>query len=181
MDFGFMQSSTSDFSCPNLATDWVVRSLDGFNSFLSIVDELSCYCWVFLCSSKEPPIDEVSTFLDIFGWDNDGVIRCDQGGELAKLNVFVSTLLKNFNYVIESMGPDSPSQNGGIKRFNQTLGTMARCLLYGASLPATYWSYALVHMVYLLNCLVHSRTKRTPNEVWWGTQLDLSHLRVFGS
>ena len=42
MDFGFMQSSTSNFSCPNLATDWVVQSLDGFNSYLLIVDELSC-------------------------------------------------------------------------------------------------------------------------------------------
>jgi hypothetical protein len=58
---------------------------------------------------------------------------------------------------------------------------MTCCFLYGASLPATYWSYALVHMVYLLNCLVHSCTKRTPYEVWWGTQPDLSHLRVFGS
>ncbi len=65
------------------------------------MDELSCYCWVFLCSSKEPPIDEVSTFLDIFGRDNGGVIRCNQGGELAKSNAFVSTMLKNFNYAIE--------------------------------------------------------------------------------
>jgi hypothetical protein len=52
------------------------------------MDELSRYCWVFLCSSKEPPIDEVSTFLDIFGQDNGGIIQCNQGGELDKLNVF---------------------------------------------------------------------------------------------
>jgi hypothetical protein len=78
----------------------VVCSLDGFNSYLLIVDELSCYCWVFLCSSKEPSVDEVSAFLDIFGRDNGGVIRCDQGGELAKSNAFVATMLKNFNHVI---------------------------------------------------------------------------------
>jgi hypothetical protein len=89
-------------------------------------------------------------------------------------------MLKNFNYIIKPMGADSPSQNGGVC-FNQTLGTMTRCLLYGASLPATYWAYALVHAVYLLNRLIHSRTKRTPYKVWWGTQPDLSHLRVFGS
>jgi hypothetical protein len=83
-----MPLSTSDFSCPSLATDRVVHSLDGFNSYLLIVDELSRYCWVFLCSSKEPPIDEVSTFLDIFGQDNGGIIQCNQGGELDKLNVF---------------------------------------------------------------------------------------------
>jgi hypothetical protein len=181
MDFRFMQSSTSNFSCPNLATDWMVCSLDGFNSYLLIVDELSRYCWVFLCSSKEPPINEISAFLNIFGWDNCGIIRCNQGGELAELNAFVSTMLENFNNVLEPTGADSPSQNGGIECFNQTLGAMTHCLLYGASLSATYWSYALVHVVYLLNCLVHSRTKRTPYKVWWGTQLDLSHLWVFGS
>ena len=43
VDFGFMPLSTSDFSCPNLAMDRVVRSLDGFNSYLLIVDELSRY------------------------------------------------------------------------------------------------------------------------------------------
>jgi hypothetical protein len=176
-----MQSLTSNFSCPNLATDPVVCSLDGFNSYLLIVDELSRYCWVFLCLSKEPPIDEVSTFLDIFGRDNDGIIWCDQGGELAKSNAFVSTMLKIFNYVTEPTRADSPSQNRGVECINQTLGTMTCCLLYGASLPATYWLYALVHAVYLLNHLVHSRTKHTPYKVWWGTQPDLSHLRVFGS
>jgi hypothetical protein len=182
MDFGFMRSSTSDFSCPNLATDrvGVVRSLDVFNSYLLIVDELSRYCWFFLYLSKEPTIDEVSAFLDIFGRNIGGIIRCNQGGELAKLNAFVSIMLKIFNYVIEPTGADSPSQNGGFERFNQTLGTMTRCLLYGASLPARYWSYALVHAVYLLNCLIHSRTKCTPYEVWWGTQPDLSHLWFFG-
>jgi hypothetical protein len=58
---------------------------------------------------------------------------------------------------------------------------MTRAILYGASLPAEYWSYALVHLVYLLNQLVHSRTKRTPYEALSGTKPDLSHLRVFGS
>ena len=51
----------------------------------------------------------VSAFLNIFGRDNGGIIRCNQGGELAKSNAFVSTILKNFNYVLEPTGADSPS------------------------------------------------------------------------
>jgi hypothetical protein len=58
---------------------------------------------------------------------------------------------------------------------------MTRALLYGASLPAEYWLYALVHSVYLLNHLVHSCTKLTPCEALSGSKQDLSHLRVFGS
>jgi hypothetical protein len=43
---------------------------------------------------------------------------------------------------VEPTGADSPSQNGGVEHFNQTLGTMTHALLYGASLPVEYWSYA---------------------------------------
>jgi hypothetical protein len=68
-------------------------------------------------------------------------------------------MLKEFNYKVEPTGADSPSQNGGVERFNQTLGTITWALLYGAFLPAEYWSYALVQLVYLLNRLVHSHTK----------------------
>jgi hypothetical protein len=69
-------------------------------------------------------------------------------------------MLKEFNYKVEPTGAGSPSQNGAVERFNQTLGTMTRALMYGASLPAEYWSYVLVHLVSLLDHLVHSHTKR---------------------
>jgi hypothetical protein len=85
-------------------------------------------------------------------------------------------MLKEFNYKVEPTDADSPSQNGGGERFNQMLGTMTRALLYGASLPAEYRSYALVHSVYLLNRLVHSPTKRTPYEALSGSKPNLSHL-----
>jgi hypothetical protein len=175
-DFGFIRSSTTDYSRPSPATDRIVHSVDGFNSYLLVVDEFLCYAWVFLCASKEPPIDKMSTFLWVFGLAEGGVLQCDQGGELSKSTRWCLHMLMEFNYKVEPTGADSPSQNGGVERFNQTLGTMTRALLYGASLPAEYWSYALVHSVYLLNCLVHSHTKRTPYEALSGTKSNLSHL-----
>jgi hypothetical protein len=48
MDFGFMRASASDFSRPNKKTDRVVTSCDGFSSYLLIVDEATCFIWVFL-------------------------------------------------------------------------------------------------------------------------------------
>jgi hypothetical protein len=89
-------------------------------------------------------------------------------------------MLKEFNYKVEPTGADSPSQNGGVEIFNQMLGTMTRTLLYGASLPAEYWSYELVYLAYLLNRLVHSHRKCTLYEALSGSKPDLSHLRVFG-
>jgi hypothetical protein len=76
---------------------------------------------------------------------------------------------------------DSPSQNGGAESYNHTLAVKVRTLLYGAGLPARFWSSALLHAVYLHNRLVHSATDRTPYEGWYGRKLDVMHLKTFGS
>ena len=55
MGFGFMRASTLDYSRRDKAKDWVVISYDGYSSYLLIVDEASCYIWVFLTASKSPP------------------------------------------------------------------------------------------------------------------------------
>jgi len=52
---------------------------------------------------------------------------------------------------------------------------------YGSGLPAKFWSAALLHSIYLHNCLVHSETKVTPFERYFGMKPDLSHLKLFGS
>jgi hypothetical protein len=41
MDFGFMRSSTSDYTHPNRSTDRVVSSYDGYTSYLLVINEAS--------------------------------------------------------------------------------------------------------------------------------------------
>ena len=67
MDFGFMRASTSNFTKPTKKDDRVVLSYDGFSSYRLIVDEASRFVWVFLKSTKEPPLDIVDAFLSRFG------------------------------------------------------------------------------------------------------------------
>jgi hypothetical protein len=91
MDFGFLRASTSDFSRPDKDRDRVVTSFDGYNAYLIIVDEYTKYVWVYLCVSKDPPIDLIELHLDQFG--TKGIhIRCDQGGELAGCTDFVTRM-----------------------------------------------------------------------------------------
>ena len=106
---------------------------------------------MFLCESKEPPVEYASQFLTAFGLKSGGVIRCDQGGELARSEEFRTEMLKRHGYVVEPTGADSPSQNGGAERMNGTLGVMVQTLLYGAELEAEFWSAALLHAIYLYN------------------------------
>jgi hypothetical protein len=181
MDFGFMRASTSDYSRRDKSKDRVVSSYDGFSSYLLIVDEASRYVWVFLTASKSPPIDIVKEFLTQHGHDNGGCIRTDQGGELARSSAFQDMLLRDFHYTLKPTGTDSPSQNGAVEVYNDKFAVRTRTLLYGSGLPAKFWSAALLHSVYLHNRLVHSETKATPFERYFGTKPDLSHLKVFGS
>lgn len=181
MDYGFMRASNDDFTKPSNKTDRIVESFDGYTSYLLIVDETSKYSWIFLTKSKDPPVEICKMFMKEFGHDQGGCIRCDQGGELARSMEWRTAMKKEFNYTVEPTGADSPSQNGQVERYNDTVATIVRTLLYGAHLPAKYWSAAAVHAVYLMNRRVHSATGETPYEGWWDELPDLSRLRVFGS
>ncbi len=75
-------------------------------------------------------------------------------------------MLKEFDYIVEPTGTDSPSQNGGAEIYNNTLAVKVWMLLYRSGLPAQFWSAALLHAVYLHNQLAHLATGKTPFEGW---------------
>jgi hypothetical protein len=181
MDFGFMQASSLDCSRPNKKHDWIIVSWDRYSSYLLVVNEASLYIWVFLTKSKEPPLDIIDTFLDRFGHVNGGLIRSDQGGELARSFTFSYLILRKHKYVIEPTGADSPSQNGAVEIYNVKLAICTRTLLFGSGLSAKYWSSALIHVVYLHNQLVHTVTWKTQFEAYFGAKPYLSCLKLFGS
>lgn len=180
MNFGFLRASNFDYTRPDKSKDRVIQSLDGYNSYLLIVDEYTQHIWVFLCKSKEPPLDLVNLHMDIFGSRLGGSIRCDQGGKLARSHNFVNQMTLR-NYSVEPTGADNPSQNESVEKWNDILAVTVRVLLYGSGLPATFWSAALHHAVWLHNRRVHKAAMMTPFEAWHGVKPDLTRLRVFGS
>ena len=109
MDFWFLRASTAVFGRPNVGTDRVVRSFDGYESYLLAVDETGRHVWVFLTESKEPPTETVTAFLRRHGHKDGGMIRCDQGGELARSEEFRTRVLKECDYVVEPTGADDPA------------------------------------------------------------------------
>ena len=161
MDFGFMQASANNYHCPTKATDRIVSSYDGYCAYLLVIDGASRHTRAFLTESKEPPIAICSAFLCCFG-NKTGIIRTDQGGKLARSDLFIKTMLKEFDYVLETTCSNSPSQNGSAEIYNNTLAVKVRTLLYGSGLPVKFWLEALLHSVYRHNHLVHSATNKTP-------------------
>ena len=47
MDFGFMKGKQDNIS---------LRSHDGYNSYLLIIDYYTRYLWIFLSKNKQPPL-----------------------------------------------------------------------------------------------------------------------------
>ena len=87
MDFAFMQSSAEDYRRPNKDTDRIITLYDGYSLHLVIVDGASRRVWVFLTKTKDPPIDILRAFMTRFA-SNTGLVRTDQGGELARSGTF---------------------------------------------------------------------------------------------
>ena len=177
IDFGFMRGEFSEKD-PN---GRIITSVDGYNSYAIIVDRATRWIWILLTKSKHPPIEFTEKILKSFKPTTyQRRIRTDQGGELAKSQEF-QEMIANHNYILEPTGAYTPEQNGMAERPNQTLGQMTRCLLHSSGLSDKYWSYAILHAVYVKNRLPHYSIKKTPYEAFHGRKPDLSHLRCFGS
>ena len=181
MDFGFVRSK-----------DWVsktedgttITSIDGFNSYLLVIDKATRYLWVYLTKRKTPPLSIVEKLLDFYGprIKGDKVIRTDLGGELARSFAF-QKLVSTHKYRLETTGAYSSKQNGLVERPHRDLANIMRSLLYNSDLGPQYWSFALTHAVYLKNRWPHQSLTHniTPYQALTNRIPDLSRLRIFGS
>lgn len=171
MDFGFLCVSSSTYT-KDLKEARIVKSHDGFNSYLLIVDSYSHFVWNFLTASKYPPIDIVSNFLQSQklhqGCCN---VMTDLGGELGDSNVFQQVVAKH-GYQPTATGANFPYQNGLCEHISNTLGIF-QPLLYSSGLSAIYWSDALLHSVYLYNIFIiepsnvlHEKNTPASNPIW---------------
>ena len=81
-------------------------------------------------------------------------------------------------------GPPSsnstPQQNGVAERRNRTLLDMVRSMMSHATLPISFWGYALETAAYILNLVPSKSVPRTPQEMWTGRKPSLSHIHIWG-
>ena len=182
MDFGFMRSSTSDYARPNKATDRLVLSYDGFNSYLLIIDEVLHYAWVFLTKSKKIPC-----------WIS--FARFSPCMAIGMVGVFVRTKVGNWRLVLHLVTfffknidtPWSPPvqiapRKTVLSRYIMTNSAFAHdpfCMVLasllstGPRLWSTLFIYTTIWSIWPLGS--------TPFEVYNKQQLDLEYLKTFGS
>ena len=176
-DFGFVRSKDYNHKDDDGRTQ---TSIDGKNSYLLIIDRKTRYTWVYVSSSKVPPLEFCQKVLNKFKSScAHKTIRCDQG-ELANSQAF-NQMIDDEGFTLQVTGADNSKQNGMAERPHRTYGNMMRCVLHSAGLGPEYWSFALLHCVYLKNRLPHRSINMSPYEAITTVKPDLSGLRIFGS
>lgn len=108
-------------------------------------------------------------------WSKIKILRSDNVLEFC--NAELRQIYEGSGIVHQTSASYSPEQNGKAERMNRTLVGKARSMLFEANLGKSYWAEA----PYLLNVTPRNIFKyKSPEEIWTGKTIDLSHLRVFG-
>ena len=138
MDFGFVKGRNESYNITNNNTvkkkGKIVKSINGYQCYLIIINRVTRYTWIFLSKNKQLPIATVKHLLDKFkSNDPNRTVHTDQGGELGHCTKF-SAMIVECDFALEETGPDASSQNGLTDRPNRTFGQMMRCMLHSAEL-----------------------------------------------
>jgi hypothetical protein len=159
-----------------------VLSLSGYKYYLVILDDYSHFLWTFPLRLKS---DMFTTLTYFFAWVSTQfrclvhALQCDNGREFDN-NASRSFFLTH-GVQLRLSCPYTSAQNGRAERMIRTTTNMIRCLLFQASLPATYWAEALHTATHLLNRLPSKAVSHpTPHFALYSTAPSYDHLRVFG-
>lgn len=150
--------------------------------FLTIIDDHSRYCYVYLIKNKSDAPSCIKDFVEMtkttFG-KKPKIIRSDRGREYIN-NDLISYMNKE-GIRAQYTAPHSPQQNSVAERKNRTLVEMTRCMLIDSGLDKKYWGEALHNANYLLNRLPSTAIPSTAYELWFAKKPDVTDTQIFGS
>lgn len=159
------------------------KSIGHAKYLLTIIDDYSRYVFVFFLKKKSEVIEQFRNFkVFIENQMNKKIkiIRSDGGGEYDS-NAMNDFCVK-FGIQHQFTAPYTPEQNGVAERWNRTLTERAKCLLFDACLPNSYWAEAISMAAYLKNRTISASLNcKTPYELFHGKIANMTDLKIFGT
>ena len=158
-----------------------VQARGAYTYFVTFTDDLSRYGYVYLMRHKSETLDKFKEFKNEV--ENQlgkkiKALRSDRGGEY--LSQEFIDYLKECGIISQLTPPRTPEWNGVSERRNRTLMDMVRSMMSHASLPMSFWGYALETAAYTLNRVPTKTVDKTPYELWFGKKPNLSYLKIWG-
>ncbi|RVW37000.1 Retrovirus-related Pol polyprotein from transposon TNT 1-94 [Vitis vinifera] len=167
-----------------------VPCFTGDKYFITFIDDLSRYGYVYLMHEKSQAIDIFEMFITEVERQLDKkikIVRSDRGGEYYGRYDESGQNPGPFAKFLEKRGiraqytmPGTPQQNGVAERRNRTLMEMVRSMMSYSSVPISLWGEALKTAMYILNRVPSKAVPKTPFELWTGRKPSLRHIHIWG-
>ena len=153
----------------------------GYEYFVTFTDDYSRYGYIYLLHHKSECFDKFKTYkAEVEKQLSKSIksLRSDRGGEY--LSTEFLDYLSEAGITSQLTAPGTPQQNGVSERRNRTLLEMVRSMMSYASLPISFWGYALETAAYILNLVPSKSVPKSPFELWKGRKPSLNHIRIWG-
>ena len=154
---------------------------DGNRYYVTFTDDFSRYGYVYLIKHKSDTFEVFKRYQNEV--ENQlgrkiKVLRSDRGGEYLSIEFFDH--LRDCGIVSQLTPPRTPQLNGVAERRNRTLLDMVRSMMSRATLPMSFWGYALETAAHILNLVPTKKVSKTPHEMWKGKSPSLGHIKIWG-
>lgn len=153
---------------------------EGERFYLTITDDFSHFCVVYLLKTKGEAKQYVIDFIEQLEANGNRVsrIRSDNGGEFSSKDFNTFCQIKGIRQ--EFTAAYTPQQNGLSERLNRTLLDKVRTMFADTNLPRHLWGEAIRCAAYLLNRSPTSALNGDIPAVKFYGKCDLDKLRIFG-
>ena len=149
--------------------------------FISFIDDKTRYATIYLIRTREETFSIFSKWLNIEENQENTLLKrlhSDNAKEYKSgdfIDLFNAKGIKS-----TFTAPYTPEQNGIAERFNRTIVSKIRALLYTAKLPNYYWGEAALAATYLYNRTLHSALEGfiTPYEAKKGKKPNIFNIKV---
>ena len=160
-----------------------VRSVGRKWYVLVIVDDFSCYSWVYFLETKDETFGFVRDLILRLKteppYDTIRAIRSDNGTEFK--NARFEALCRDRGLGHQFSYPYVLPQNGIVERKNRTIVEMARTMLDEHRTPRKYWAEVVNTACYISNRIfLCALLKKTTYELMHRRAPKVSHLRALG-
>ena len=167
-----------------------VPCFTGEKYFITFIDDLSRYGYVYLMHEKSQDIDIFEMFITKVEIQLDKkikIVRSYRGGEYygrydesGQNPSPFAKFLENHGIRAQYTMPGMSQQNGVAERRNRTLMEMVRSMMSYSSVPISLWGEALKTTMYILNRVPSKAVPKTPFELWTGRKPSLRHIHIWG-
>ena len=129
-----------------------VKNHNGFNQFVTIVDDYTRHVWITLIKYKSDIISVLKNFIHYVETQFSSAVMClrsDNAREIKEGEMKLFLLAKGI--IHQTSCPETPQQNGVVERKHRHLLETARDLHFQAKLPSKFWGESVLCVAHVIN------------------------------